>query len=76
MAVACHHAPGGAPGSHEIADGDRLLSLSFGVDWGDADLRDSHEKPLTFCSFACLAGWASEKSEQHDGRTLVEGNAA
>lgn len=58
---------------HRIPDGARRLDLTFAVDWGDDDLRASHEKPLVFCSFACLAAWASARAADHDGRTVTEG---
>lgn len=58
---------------HEIPTGARRLDLTFAVDWGDDDLRASHEKPLSFCSFGCLAGWAQARATDHDGRTVTEG---
>lgn len=69
MGVACHNA---SAVRHEIADGERKLELRVTVDWGDNDLRDSHEKPMVFCSFACLSEWAGEKAVQHDSRTVTE----
>lgn len=60
---------------HAIATGSRKLSLVFTVDWGDDDLRATHEKPLTFCSFRCLAGWASAKADEHDGTVVADGAA-
>lgn len=71
MTVVCHNPTG--EGRHEIAEGARRLELAFTVDWGDADLRDTHAKPLMFCSFGCLSEWAFEKAAQHDTSTLVEG---
>lgn len=73
MTAVCHNSPEGAPHRHEIPDGTRRLDLSFRVDWGDTDLRASHEKPLVFCSFQCLSEWALAKAIDHDGRTLTEG---
>lgn len=70
----CHNSPQGAGDTHAIGAGNRRLDLKFAVDWGDKDLRDAHEKPLTFCSFACLAEWASAKAIEHDGHVLQEGS--
>jgi hypothetical protein len=71
--TACHFSPAGAQDVHKIEDGARRLELRFDVDWGDQDIRDSHSKPLTFCSFKCLAGWAADRAVQHDATTLKEG---
>jgi actin-related protein len=71
--TACHSSPHGAAETHEIPDGARRLDLTFTVDWGDDDLRGSHEKPLTFCSFKCLSEWAATKAADHDGNVLKEG---
>lgn len=60
---------------HEIADDARKVELQFSIDWGDDDVRDSHTKPLTFCSFACLSEWAAAKSGEHDGVAIVDGAA-
>jgi hypothetical protein len=57
---------------HEIPEGDRRVSL-VRIDWGKADLREGWEGEYRFCSFRCLAEWAAEKADQHDGRVLVEG---
>jgi hypothetical protein len=74
MTTFCHFSAQGAPGRHEIPAGARRLELRFDVDWGDDDIRGSHSKPLTFCSFGCLAGWAAERGVQHDGSTLKDGS--
>lgn len=70
MTIVCH-----GPGRerHEIEESARRVDLRFSIDWGGDDVRESHSKPLTFCSFQCLADWAAEKTEQHDGHVLVEG---
>ena len=73
MTVVCHHSSAGAGDTHEIAAGARKLELRFLVDWGDDDIRASHEKPLTFCSFGCLAAWAAGKADQHDGHVVEDG---
>jgi hypothetical protein len=73
MTFVCHNSPNGAGDTHEIPVGARRLDLTFAVDWGDEDLRDSHSKPLVFCSFACLAAWAEAKADEHDQHTLEEG---
>lgn len=69
----CHYTAAGAGDTHEIPDGNRRLDLRFTVDWGDEDLRVSHTKPLTFCSFGCLSKWAAAKELDHDGHVLKEG---
>lgn len=71
--MVCHNSPQGAGDTHQIPDGARRLDLQFAVDWGDADLRDSHAKPLVFCSFKCLSEWAAAKAAEHDGHVLQEG---
>lgn len=71
--MTCCNSPNGATDTHQIPDGARSLALSFTVDWGDDDLRVSHEKPLTFCSFKCLSEWAAGKVAEHDGHVLTEG---
>lgn len=71
----CNYSTAGATDLHTIPDGARTLSLTFDVDWGDTDLRESHSKPLTFCSFRCLTGWAADKAAQHDSVTVTDGAA-
>lgn len=73
MTAVCHYTSGGAAERHEIQDGGRRLDLRFTVDWGADDVRESHEKPLTFCSFGCLAAWAVERGDQHDGIVTQDG---
>lgn len=75
MSTVCHHSPTGAGAAHEIPKGGRRLDLAFSVDWGDDDVRDSHRKPLSFCSFGCLSAWAAERGTQHDGQVVSEGVA-
>lgn len=60
-------------GRHELRDQGRRVSVQLAVDWGADDLRDAHEKPVRFCSFACLAAWATEKAAQHDGNVVRDG---
>lgn len=71
----CHHSAAGASDTHQIPDGARRLDLRFDVDWGDDDIRASHGKPLSFCSFACLSAWAADRVAQHDGVTVKDGAA-
>lgn len=71
----CHYSAAGASDTHEIPDGARRLDLRFDVDWGADDIRASHGKPLTFCSFGCLSKWAADRGEQHDGVTVKDGAA-
>lgn len=73
MESACHYSASGAAGVHQIADGARRLQLVFNIDWGDQDLRDSHEKPLVFCSFEHLSLWAAERAADHDQHMLARG---
>lgn len=49
---------------HELATSDRLLTVRLKVDWKDG--RGIHEKDAHFCSFGCLADWATGRAEQHD----------
>lgn len=58
---------------HEIPDGARKITLTTVVDWGADDLRADHGKDYVFCSFACVADWASARAEQHDNRVLGDG---
>lgn len=59
---------------HELVVGGRRIEITpVAVDWGADDLRESWSGALAFCSFACLAGWANDKADQHDGRVLKEG---
>lgn len=69
MSVLCHAPDCG----REIADGDRRVQIQLAVDWGKDDLRDAHEKGVTFHSFGCLSDWAAEKASDHDGHVLQEG---
>lgn len=57
----------------ERAPGERWITFTLAVDWGADDLRASWNGEYSFHSFACLAQWAAEKAEQHDGHLLVEG---
>lgn len=43
----------------------RTVTLAVKVDWADG--RGIHEKATTFCSFACIATWANDRSAQWDG---------
>lgn len=71
--TACQFTANGAGDTHDIPAAARRLDLSFTVDWGYEDLRVSHTKPLTFCSFGCLSKWAAVKAGEHDGHVLKEG---
>lgn len=55
---------------NDIQPGDRSITVSIAINWGDDDQRANHAKDATFCSFACLARWALEKAEQHDDRVV------
>lgn len=67
----CHNP---ARAAHEIADGARTITIpALTITWGKHDLRDDWTGAYTFCSFKCLADWATEKAAQHDGASLVEG---
>lgn len=70
MSVMCHNPVGDR---HEIPDGDRKITLTAIVVWGANDLRDDWTGDYTFCSFACLADWATERASDHDGHELHEG---
>lgn len=59
----------------ERADVDRWLTLTLSLEWGADDLRAPWDGEYEFCSFKCLAQWASEKAAVHDGHVLVEGAA-
>lgn len=59
---------------YEIQDGGRRVVVpGLTVEWGAKDLRGDWSGGYVFCSFACLAAWASEKAAAHDGKVLVEG---
>lgn len=58
---------------HEIADGDRKISIDVHVTWGADDLRGDWEGQTHFCSFGCLEEWATAKAVDHDRRTIKEG---
>lgn len=65
------NAPVRAEDAHEI--GDREIHISpLAVKWGD--IRDDWQGDYSFCSFKCLADWATEKSAQHDGHVLEHGS--
>ena len=61
-------APVPAGVAHEIGDGGRTVTIT--VDWGADDSRVQHEKTMSFCSFRCLANWASNASSKHDDRIV------
>lgn len=58
---------------HEIVDGDRKVTISLGLTWGQRDLRDDWRGDYAFCSFGCLGEWAAERAAEHDHHVLVEG---
>lgn len=67
-------APVTAAEAHELKDGARRIEIpALTIDWGKNDLRDTWTGAYTFCSFQCLAAWATEKAEQHDMMVLSEG---
>ena len=71
------NAPVSAAEAHKIPAGGRRITIpALSIRWGDKDIRDDWVGDYTFCCFQCLAEWATEKSEQHDDRTLVEGDSA
>lgn len=72
----CAYSTGGPDGRHDIADGQRRLDVTVDIDWGTDDERNTHEKTLSFCSFAHLAAWAGERGIQHDGRTVLKAEVA
>jgi hypothetical protein len=51
----------------EIADGARTITLQVTVDWGSEDERESVNKGYVFCSFKCVAEWASDRARDWDG---------
>ncbi len=57
-----------------LEDGARIVSL-VRVDWGADDLRDDWEGDYRFCSFQCLAVWASGRAAAHDTRVVKDGAA-
>jgi hypothetical protein len=66
--------PSHPPTTVMVPGGRRIRIPQLTVEWGDRDLRDTWTGEYVFCSFACLAAWATEKALQHDGDTLVEGD--
>lgn len=58
---------------HDLIDGGRLLSVQFQINWGDQDIRDRWEGGYEFCSFACMAAWATQRAADHDQHVLAEG---
>lgn len=59
-----------ADDAHEIADGERCVTVKVAINWGDADARANWDGVYSFCCFDCLAAWAAEKAVQHDGRVV------
>lgn len=72
MSVVCHNP---SRDRHQISNGDRRLDITFTIDWGTTDLRDTNSKVLTFCSFECLSEWATDRAAAHDNTTLIEGGS-
>lgn len=67
-------APVTASEAHDARAGKRRITIDkLTIDWGNNDLRDQWTGAYTFCSFDCLAKWATEKSLQHDDTVLTEG---
>lgn len=58
---------------HSIAAGDRLLQVSFRINWGDTDIRDEWQGSYAFCSFGCMQEWAAARAVEHDDSVLREG---
>lgn len=57
----------------EIADGDRTITFSYSVDWGDKDIReDSKPKTLQAHSFECIGKWAADRAATYDNTTLLD----
>lgn len=72
MAVPCS-APVRALDAHTIEDAARAIRVQLHLNWGDADIRDDWKGEQVFCSFACLAEWATEMASRHDEHVLVHG---
>jgi hypothetical protein len=68
---------------NEIQDGARTLNVNLTVDWGTEDEREQVNKGYVFCSFRCVASWATDLAdrwdnvavtsppESHDGRGVT-----
>lgn len=70
MSVFCQNP---ADAKHEIADGDRKITLTGIVVWGEQDLRDDWTGDYVFCSFKCVSEWAATRAADHDGVVLRDG---
>jgi hypothetical protein len=57
----------------EIPWGERRIDATVTVNWGEADLRADWTGVYSFCSFRCVADYATGRAGEHDGVTLVEG---
>lgn len=51
---------------NEIPAGARVIGLQVQVDWGADDEREDVSKDYVFCSFACIADWATQRSHDWD----------
>ena len=58
---------------HQIADGDRKVTLTAIIVWGQDDERGDWTGDYVFCSFGCLADWAATRAGDHDGIVLRNG---
>lgn len=58
---------------HDIPTDGRRLDVGFKINWGDDDIRDQWQGSYGFCSFQCLADWASQRAADHDQHVLKDG---
>lgn len=58
---------------HELVEGDRKVTIALGLTWGQRDIRDEWKGDYAFCSFQCLAEWATSRGVEHDQHVLVDG---
>jgi hypothetical protein len=70
VSVVCQNPAGDR---HEIAEGARKVTLTGTVVWGENDIRAEWTGDYVFCSFGCLAEWATQRAIDHDGVVLREG---
>lgn len=60
-------------GRDELKDGDRTIHFNAMIVWGADDLRAPWSGSYDFGSFACVAKWAGDRSDSHDGLVLADG---
>lgn len=58
-------------GLKDIGPDDRSIHFDTEIRWGKTDARQPWTGSYDFGSFSCIARWAQDRADDHDGRVLT-----